>query len=260
MIGGGVLLFAIVLGAMVSAPNIRTQLHETPAGWYSETLNIYTSVFDAGAGIFLLIVSARLVAMEYSAGTIRVLLGRGTGRLQLLGAKLLTLTLTGLTLLAGFLLASGIAIYLVVISWEGSFTRVGSLPNFWHDLLVSLLIAGISVGINILIGTTAAVLGRSLPFGIGAALAFFPADNFGTIVMGLLNRLTHQGLWNEVTAYLLGPNLNMLQSLLIRGQRAAFAQPLVRVDATHALVVVGVYAAIFVIASTALTARRDILQ
>jgi ABC-2 type transport system permease protein len=260
MLAAGVVLFLVVLGAMVSAPNIKTQLHEAPSAWYQLTLNIFTTVFDAGAGIFLLIASARLVAMEYSAGTIRVLLGRGTGRLQLLGAQLVTLAATGLLVLLGFLIAAAVAVYLIVIAWEGSFSTVASLPNFWHDLGLEVVVAAVSVGINILLGTAAAVVGRSLAFGLGAALAFFPADNFGTILLSLLNRLTHQNFWNQVTAYLLGPNLNSLQSKLTPGQRAAFAQPLVSVDATHVWVVIAVYAAAFLLISGALTRRRDVLQ
>jgi ABC-type transport system involved in multi-copper enzyme maturation permease subunit len=260
MVAAGVVLLLIVVGAMVSAPNIKTQLHDQPAAWYRELLNIFTSVFDAGAGIFLLIASSRLVAMEYSAGTIRVLLGRGTGRLQLLGAKLVALALLGVALLAGFVLLSGILIYLIVVAWEGSFSSVASLPSFWHDLGSEVMIGGVSVAINILLGTAAAVVGRSLAFGLGAALAFFPADNFGTIVMSLLNRLTHQSFWNDVTAYFLGPNLNLLQSKLVPGQRAAFAQPLVDVSTTHVWLVIGVYAAAFLVLSIVLTARRDVLQ
>jgi ABC-type transport system involved in multi-copper enzyme maturation permease subunit len=260
MVAGGVVMFLILLGAMVSAPNIQAQLRDHPAIWYHQLLNIFTSVFDAGAGIFLLIASARLVAMEYSAGTIRVLLGRGIGRLQLLGAKLVALAIAGIVLLAGFFLASTVAIYLIVVAWEGSFSAIASVPGFWHDLGVELLVAGVSVGLNILLGTAAAVLGRSLAFGLGAALAFFPADNFGTIVLSLLYRLTHQGFWNDVTAYLLGPNLNILQSKLLPGLRAAFAQPLTAIDRTHVLLVIAIYAVGFLILSAVLTARRDVLQ
>src|ERR1700694_1591566 len=101
---------------------------------------------------------------------------------------------------------------------------------------------------------------RSLAFGLGAALAFFPADNFGIIIMSLLNRLANQHFWRDVPAYLLGPNLNVLQPLLLPNQRAAFAEPLIKVDATHALVVVGIYAAVFLAVSMVLTARRDVLQ
>jgi ABC-2 type transport system permease protein len=189
-----------------------------------------------------------------------VLLGRGTGRLQLLSAKLLALTLTGLTLLLVYLVAASTYLFVAVVMLEGNFARIANLPNAWHDLGLNIVIALVSIGINILIGTTAAVLGRSLAFGLGAALAFFPADNFGTIVMDLLNRLTNQHIWQDVTAYFLGPNLNVLQPLLVHGERAAFAQPSVDVDATHAFVVTAVYAAVFLAVSIILTRRRDVLQ
>jgi ABC-2 type transport system permease protein len=260
MVGLAVLLFLVVLGAFASEPNARASLHDNPHAWFVLRLNVFTTVFNAGAGIFLLITASRLVAMEYSAGTIRVLLGRGTGRIQLLGAKLLTLSLAGLALLAVYLLAASVYVYASVVAWEGSFAPIANIASAWHDLGLNVVLAFISIGINILLGTTAAVLGRSLAFGLGAALAFFPADNFGTLIMSLLNRLTNQDIWKDVTAYLLGPNLNALQPLLLPGQRAAFAEPLIKVDATHALVVVGIYAAVLLAVSMVLTARRDVLQ
>lgn len=263
MVGLAVLLFLIVVGAFVSTAQTRTQLHQNPLGWFYLLLNVFLSVFDVGAGIFLLIVSARLVAMEYSAGTIRVLLGRGTGRLQLLLAKLLSLAVVGVVLLLTYAVAAGVVMYGMAVAWEGSASPITSLPSAaWHNLLVNLAIALISIGINILIGTTAAVLGRSLAFGLGAALAFFPADNFGTIIFGLLSRLTGQHFWQTITAYLLGPNLNVLQQLLQPDHQpaVAFARPLVPVTGTHALVVIGAWALGFLAVSLILTSRRDVLQ
>jgi ABC-type transport system involved in multi-copper enzyme maturation permease subunit len=260
MLGLGVALFLILIAAMTSAPDIKTNLERFPGPWYNQLLNIFTSVFDAGAGIFLLIASARLVAMEYSGGTIRIILGRGTGRLQLLTAKLVTLALAGLLLLVGFLVVSAIAVYLIVSAWEGSFTSVATLPDFWHYLGIEIGVACVSILVNILLGTAAAVLGRSLAFGLGAAMAFFPADNLGTIVMALLYRLTHQDFWREVTAYFLGPNLNLLQSKLIPGLKGAFAEPLVTVSTSHVWLVIGGWAAAFLLISIVLTARRDVLQ
>jgi ABC-type transport system involved in multi-copper enzyme maturation permease subunit len=263
MLGLAVLLFLIVVGAFVSTAQTRTQLHQSPLAWFYLLLNVFLSVFDAGAGILLLIVSARLVAMEYSAGTIRVLLGRGTGRLQLLLAKLIALALLGIALLAVYALATAVVMYGMAVGWEGSASPITSLPSAaWHNLSINFAIALISIGINILIGATAAVVGRSLAFGLGAALAFFPADNFGTIIFSLLSRLTGQHFWQTVTAYLLGPNLNVLQPLLQPDHKpaTAFARPLIDVDATHALLVVAAYALVFLAVSFILTARRDVLQ
>ena len=53
---------------------------------------------------------------------------------------------------------------------------------------------------------------------------------------------------------------DLSKTLLLPNQRAAFAEPLIKVDAMHALVVVGIYAAVFLAVSMVLTARRDVLQ
>lgn len=263
MLAGAVVLFMIVMAAVFSGDNVRQTLHRDPAVFFSQTLDILLQVFNMGSGIFLLIVASRLVGMEYTSGTIRVLLARGIGRVQLLVAKLIALVLVGLALLAGFLVLSAATLYVAVTAWEGSFTPITSLPGIqWHDLGMCVIISLISIGAGILLGTAAAVVGRSLVFGVGVALAFFPADNFGTIVMMLLGNITRQTFWPHATAYFLGPNLNVLPTLLETGHkaRASFAVPLQNVDTTHSLVVIGVYAAIFLVVSVFLTWRRDVLE
>ena len=263
MLGLAVLFFAVFSLALVSAEPVRTLLHSQPLAWFYTLLDILLTLFDTGSGIFLLVVAARLVGMEYSAGTIRVLLARGTGRVQLLAAKLVALALLGLALLAGFVVLAALFLALLVNTWEGSLRPLTSLPSdLWHYAALQLLVALISIGVCILLGTAAAVVGRSLAFGLSAALAFFPTDNFGTIVLSLLNRVTGKSFWNQVSAYLLGPNLNQLPGTLEphRQVRAAFAVPLVKVDAAHSLAVVAAYAAVFLAVSVVLTWRRDGLE
>ena len=51
-------------------------------------------------GIFLMVATARLFGLEYSNGTIRILLARGVGRLELLSAKLLAIIVQDDLLLA----------------------------------------------------------------------------------------------------------------------------------------------------------------
>ena len=119
-----------------------------------------------------------------------------------------------------------------------------------------------SMGVCLLIGTAAATLGRSLAFGIGAALAFFPIDNFGTALLRILNLLTGWHVWLDVSAYLLGPNLNALPVLMEKDHtaHAAFATPLVTVDATHAWLVIAAWSLGMVALTVVLTWRRDVLQ
>lgn len=263
MLGVAILLFTIVTVALLGADQVRATLHRSPLTFFYNMLDVYLVLFDTGSGILLLIVTSRLVGMEYSSGTIRVLLARGTGRLQLLAAKLTTMVALGLAVLTGYLVLVTAVLYGVVTAWEGSFRPITSLPSSaWTDLEIALMVALVSIGVCILLGTTASVVGRSLAFGISAAIAFFPVDNFGTIIMLLVNRITHQQLWLDLTTYLLGPNLNVLPVTLEtdHSAHAAFAVPLVKVDAPHSWIVIGVYAFVFLAVAVALTWRRDVLE
>jgi hypothetical protein len=114
----------------------------------------------------------------------------------------------------------------------------------------------------ILLGSAAAVVGRSVAFGVGVGVGFFPADNFAVIVMALMSRVTHQDFWPKLTQFFLGPALNQLPAALQTDHptRPAFATPLVHVDVTHAWLVIGAYAFVFLAASLILTRRRDVLH
>jgi ABC-2 type transport system permease protein len=146
---------------------------------------------------------------------------------------------------------------------NGNFTPISSLSQTaWKDTWMDLLVCLISVGVCILLASATSAVGRSLAFGVGAAMAFFPADNFAVIVMALLQRITHQTLWADLTQWLLGPTLNYLPQALQPDHSAgsAFFPPLVgNLSATHCLLVIGAYAAVFTAASAALTWRRDVL-
>ncbi len=75
-----------------------------PSGFLYNTMGNALTVFRVFVGPFLIIITARLIGMEYSSGTIRVLLSRGVGRLQLLGAKLLAVCgIAAATLVVGLL-------------------------------------------------------------------------------------------------------------------------------------------------------------
>jgi ABC-2 type transport system permease protein len=127
---------------------------------------------------------------------------------------------------------------------------------------VVLILAALSIGIAILLGSAAAIVGRSLAFGIGVAMSFFPADNLGTVILMLLQRITKQDLFANVTAYLLGPNLNVLPTLLDPSLqlRPSLGTPLVTVTAQHAELVIAVYAAVFAVGALVLVSRRDVLE
>lgn len=244
------------------ATRLPTLMGHEPARTLGVIQNVVYLVFTVGSGIFLLLASARLVGMEYSQGTMRILLGRGTGRLSLLVAKLIALLTLGAALLAGCAVVSTIWVALAVRRWTGSFsalTQGGS--STVHNLALGLLLALLSVFCAIVIGTTAATIGRSVAFGVGAAMGLFPADNFGTLILTLVGQATHQKFWLDVTSYLFGPNLNALPGLVLTNipKTVVLPVPAVTVSLAHTLLVVGVWAAGLLVLELVLTWRRDVL-
>lgn len=265
MAGAGILLFIFVSAVLLAGPHQRDFVHSDPHGFWNRQLDVYIALFQTGSGIFLLITAARLAAQEYSLGTIRVVLARGESRVQFWAAKLIVLALLGLALLVGFSILALIGTLLTYNVLAGSTRALTSLPtNAWIDLRAAFEAQLVSLSVTLLVATAAGFIGRSLGFGLGAALALFPADNFGTIVMTLLTRLTGNNAYSWATAYFLGPNLNVLPNRLEpdRATTQVFAAPLVlaHLDATHTLVVIAVWALLLLAVPLALLLRRDVLQ
>lgn len=264
MLAGAFVLLAVITVAVASASNIQDQLKANPTAFAYGARDVFGTVFQIGSGIFLLIVGSRLFAMEYSSGTIRIIYARGTGRLGLLLAKALTLAIIGAALLVGYLILAGALLALLVNAWSGSLAPLLNLPGeFWADLRMWVVVQGMSIGIVILMAAAAAGIGRSLAFAMAASLAFFPVDNFTVILEALGSRITKQDHpWLNISQYQLGPNLNIVLNLIEPGHhaRAAFAAPLLPVDGTHALVVIGTFALAFAVIAVVRTVRPDVLE
>ena len=264
MLLGALVMLGVITLAVSGAEGLKSQLNSDPTGWAYNELEVFGTLFQIGSGIFLLIIGSRLIAMEYSSGTIRILYARGTGRLQLLLAKMLTLAIIGVALLAGFIVLAFAILAALITSLHGNLDPVQSFSNaFWADFGRWALVQGISMGMAILMAAAAAGIGRSLAFAMAASLAFFPADNFTNILEQLAVRATgHQHPWMDISTYQLGANLNVLLNLLEPTHRArpAFASPLIPVDLTHCLVVVGVFALGFAVIAVARAVRPDVLE
>ena len=163
---------------------------------------------------------------------------------------------------------------LLIAGVAGNLNSLSSLTSqFWSDSVIYVLSILLNMGVSILLATTAAVIGRASVFGISAALAFFPLDNFGTVIMLLANRVTGSDFWLSITAYFLGPNLNQMPIALTNNLKVLSIGfgPLyaidpanvghgILVDGTHTLVVAAVYAAIFAAAAIWLTWKRDVKE
>lgn len=263
LVAGFAVITAIALVAIVASGAPRDAFKASPTTFYFAYLSGVLDLFTIGSGVFLLMTGSRLVSMEYGSGTIRLVLARGTSRLGLLAAQYTALAITGVLLLAGFAVVAVAFLLAVAAAWHGDLSPIASLPAAaWTDTWLSVLAAGVSMAVCILLATAAAVVGRSVAFGVGVAVGFFPADNFAVIVMALLSRITHQDVWLKATQFFLGPVLNQLPGALETDHRAraVFFTPLVQVDAAHCWAVIGVFSAVFLAASVVLTWRRDVLH
>ncbi|HEX4204967.1 MAG TPA: hypothetical protein VHZ51_12380 [Ktedonobacteraceae bacterium] len=80
--------------------------------------------------------------------------------------------------------------------------------------------------------------------------------------MAIAYRVTNSKFWLDITAYLLGPNLNDMPNVLIPGHLAASfgINPQVPVTGAYTLWVTLVYAIIFAVAAILLTRLRDVKE
>jgi len=261
---GLLLLGAICLPYLVElSSNYKEGMQQSLTWSIYKTLGTDMLVLKVFGGAFMIILTARLIGMEYSGGTIRVLLGRGVGRLQLLFGKLTALTIIALcvvvvTLLLDLLLAAIL-----------SLINVGNLDlfkaatgAFWSDAWTYLLLALLSLGVTILMATAVTVVGRSLVLGLTVALVWYPAENFSIIFLVLGQRLTNSDFWYLLSGDFLGLNLNAMPAIFLPERASpatnfSFSTPLVPVDGGHTLLITALFAVIFAVVAIVLTARRD---
>jgi len=225
----------------------RATLQSDPAYWVHGVVVVAGMIARVVEGALLLFAAARLVGTEYSAGTIRVVLALGVGRVRLLCAKLVALALFALAVTAGFL-ALAAAFGLTMIATQGGSPPhvVAILPGSeWHDVWIHVLTILVSAGVCVLIGVAGAAVGRSLPIAMVVAVAFFPLDN---LVAG----------GRDYNVYQLGPNLNVLAETLGHMRESLFTRPAQAVDTTHSAVVIGVSCAVLLLAAFIPTWRRDV--
>ena len=260
------ILFAggFVIGANLKG--IKTDLQHTPLHFLDYSMQSNLVIFRILSGILLLILTSFVVGREYQYGTIRILLARGAGRVQLLLAKLAMLGLLALFLLIAFTLLTALFTCIQILILDGNLNALSALmPAFWSALGIEVLATAISMGATILLAAAMNALGRSLTFGLSVSLIWFPIDNMGTLVMNALAHLTHSDFWLNATAYFLGPLLNRLPDwVLPKAAQSGFqsfgVDPLVTVNASHALWVIGAYALIFFVVALIPTWKRDVKE
>lgn len=248
---------------MLTVPGAKDAIIQGPEHYISVRMESNLAVFRAFAGIYLLIITAYIIGQEYQLGTIRILLGRGVGRLQLLGAKVFAVVIIALILLVLGLLYNVLLMSGLLAILTGNLNAYSALSStFWSDAWLYLLSVLISMGVTILLAVGVSVLGRSLAIGLSVSVSWFAVDNMGVLIMLFANRLTHNDFWLNITAYLLGPNLNAMPGALLNTKQffSIGIPPQVDVDATHTLLVTLVYALIFAVTAIVLTWKRDVKE
>jgi ABC-2 type transport system permease protein len=262
-----VLLIALPYLVILNSPLVKNSLLHDPLNALYGGMGTELMFLRVFSGLFLILLTARLIGMEYSSGTIRVLLARGVGRLQLLFAKLLAIAVIALGTLIGGILLNAVLSVLAVGAVTGSLDAFKAANDgFWADSRSVVLTVAISMAVSILLAAALTVLTRSLAGGLSLGLSWFPVDNLGILFFFLGYRLTQSDAWQLVTGDLLGPNLNAMAGAVLP-PRAALAieasntiPPLVPVSGAHTLLIAAIYTVIFAAVAIGFTGWRDVTE
>lgn len=241
--------------------DVTTDLKTDPLTVLGQDMRFSIEVLRIFGGMLFLILTAYIIGLEFQYGTIRIVLSRGVGRVQLLLGKLAAMVVFSLVVIVcGLLLNMLTAIILIGIT-AGNFDSLKAInATFWSNSGLELLYLLINTGVTILLATAMAVLGRSLAFGLSLALIWFPMDNMGTYILYIMSAITHNAFWANVSVYLLGPNLNVMGGMFINSKANIGAPPLAPVDLAHTLWIVLAYAVAFTIVAITVTWKRDVKE
>ncbi|MDQ6773883.1 MAG: ABC transporter permease subunit [Candidatus Dormibacteraeota bacterium] len=243
--------------ALAGDQGTMRSLHERPSQFFASATDFFRTAITTGLGILLLVVSARLVALEYHAGTVRVLLGRGVGRFQLLFAKVAALAVTGCVVLAVLVVLAAAAMAGILVNQTGGVALLRSLDDgSGRALAADLVVAVMSIAVCVLLGAAAGSM-RSMAVGIGAAIGFFPVDNGLIEFFNIFAVATGKRIWNDLGGFLLGPVLNVMPAVLSHRETAGqvLIVPANSIARGQALGVIGVFCALFLLVAMTATTR-----
>jgi ABC-type transport system involved in multi-copper enzyme maturation permease subunit len=246
-----------------TSPYNKIRVTNTPLHLMYDEMSLNLLDFRILSGVFLILLTSTVIGQEFQNGTIRILLSRGIGRLQLLLAKFLCIVIIALALFIIGVLVDSLLVIGVVFTLAGNLNALQTLDaTFWNATELYLLTVLISMGATILMAVALNVLGRSLTIGMTLAMSWFVVDNVGAEFMAIAAHVTNSKIWLDITAYLLGPNLNDMPIVLIPGNatESPGVYPLVPVSGAHTLWVTLVYSILFIIVALAFMRLRDVRE
>jgi ABC-type transport system involved in multi-copper enzyme maturation permease subunit len=258
---GGYILVTVLYAA---GGRLAERLAQNPQEGIYSFMELYLFLLRVFWGMMMIILTARLIGMEYSGGTIRVVLARGVGRLQLLFAKLSVL---GLVALVGGALLTAFATLCGIIGIQ---LAAGNLDlfkaadaTFWSDARLYAASVIISLIVSILMAAAVTTVTRSLAAGLSVSIIWFPIDNIAMLPLTLLAAVTHWSFWSLLSGDFLGLNLDVMATHLLSNPQLSFIDtfsPLTPVTGGHTLLVTAIYAAIFIVVMTVMTALPDVKE
>jgi ABC-type transport system involved in multi-copper enzyme maturation permease subunit len=268
---GAILAFIpplLLLGYILVSNNLSENYALAGERYLVQAFEEVMGTIRAVSGVLFIVLSVYVFGQEYQHGTLRIVLARGVDRTQWLVAKLLALGMIAVGLLAIYLSIAFPLVFLAIFHSAIGARGIQQLPaTFGGEMLKYIVTLLVSAAATILMAMAATIIGRSLAFGMGLAIIFFPTD---TNVLFTVFRALYAGsgekVWAQATAYLLGPTLNGMPQALIAGERfpspvqTVGATPLVLYDASHAIIVTLAYMALFTAISVILTRQRDVTE
>jgi ABC-type transport system involved in multi-copper enzyme maturation permease subunit len=236
-------------------PEAQSQIASSLA--FPASISTAGQYFGVVGVLFLIVLAGALVGSEYSFSTHRLSLARGVGRGQLIAAQVIAVALLAL-IASGAMLALG-----AVVGMFGSLALgSGSAPSLLGvgELLVYWLAVALNAFAYALIALWLGTLGRSVAAAIAGPLVYtfveLVAANLLQIFRYAPNPDALTRFISSIPDYLLGVNLSAVVQL--SGQA-----PYKLLDYTgqlglaHALIVVAVYCALFIVSAYLVFRGRD---
>jgi ABC-type transport system involved in multi-copper enzyme maturation permease subunit len=228
--------------------------------------------------ILFCIMAAALTGGEYSSGTLRLALSRGTRRGQIIAAEVTALAILSLGVAA-------LVLVLAAVVGAAIGPLIGeSIPAFSPAAVLELLIYWLACSLVIftfsLIAFLMSTLSRNVIAGIAVALGYLIFESIVGSVLYYAGYSLHNGLGNflqHIPDYLVGYNTGALTHLAAQGpivlystvsgvtttssggtSSGTLSSPGSGIDTLHGLILVGVYCVLFAGLSYVCLRRRDV--
>jgi ABC-type transport system involved in multi-copper enzyme maturation permease subunit len=227
----------------------------------------YSLGFPFGIGqlfgmLLLAILTSSILGTDYSWGTLRTVLARGTGRWQYLASKLILIVLftagvwavIGVATVVNSLLATALAPDppTEVAAW------LAAHPASWPAMLVVVGRAFVAVLSYLALAVFVTVLTTSLAAGIAVSLGYYFAEAIGAALLinlvGKLRPVTDYLLVRNIGGWMLGSKEQVMDSFVLVGPFGFDQYP----SQAHAISVMLAYVLFFVVLSFWLFRRRDV--